>query len=123
MENERSGAPCNYGDVPTGLWKMSGKGIPYTEKHPSSVSKLADQASPPSVSLGVKGGQRLHPVSVTSPPLNLAPSRPSGKARRIQGKEEGGFLPTPILAGGASALQLFPPPHPITQAASDTARQ
>lgn len=96
----------------SGLWKMSGKGRPYMGKHPSSISKLADQASPPTVSLGVKGGQRLRPVSVTSPPLNLAPSGPSGKARRIPGKEEGGFPPAPILAGGTSALQLPPaPPH------------
>ena len=57
VENECSGAPCNYGDVPSGLWKISGKGRPYMEKHPSSVSKLADQVSP-SVRLGVKGGQR-----------------------------------------------------------------
>ena len=96
----------------SGLWKMSGKGRPYTGKHPSSISKLADQASPCSANLGVKGGQRLRPVSVTSPPLNLAPSGPPGKARRISGKEEGGFLPAPILAGVASALQLTPaPPH------------
>ena len=93
-------------------------------KHPSSISKLADQASPCSASLGVKGGQRLRPVSVTSPPLNLAPSGPPGKARRIPGKEEGGFLPAPILAGGTSALQLTPDPslrQPLTLPGSDVA--
>ena len=59
-----------------------------------------------------------------SPPLNLAPRGPSGKARRIPGKEEGGFLPAPILAGGASALQLSPHPapslrQPLTRPGSD----
>lgn len=109
----------------SGLWKMSGKGRPYTGKHPSSISKLADQASPPSVSLGVKGGQRLHRF------CNLPATEPGTQRALRKGqknpREGGRWFPTSSHPGRwhlSTAAAPRPAPslrQPLTLPGSDVA--